>query len=181
MPSKPMPSPTCAASSPRRCSAFPAPASLLGDFLPWLEAGERRYDLVVASGVLYHSADPARLLEQICGRADAIYLWTHYFDEGAMPKGDPRRRPFSGKVVERFSAGVALRLHERSYRKAWRDPKFCGGAHDRHFWLERDGILAVLASSGFGHVVVSDDQPDHHFGPSFSVYARRGEPPSAAC
>ena len=153
---------------------------LLGDFLPWLEAGERCYDLVVASGVLYHSARPARLLELICGRADAVFLWTHYFDEGAMPKGDPRRKPFTGRVEEHRCGGVTLRLHERTYRKAWRDPKFCGGTHDRHFWLERDGILAVLASLGFGHVVVADDQRDHHYGPSFSLYASR-EPPPATC
>lgn len=153
---------------------------LLGDFLPWLEAGERRYDLVVASGVLYHSAQPARLLELICARADAIFLWTHYFDGRAMPKGDPRRKPFSGRIAEHRCAGVTLRLHERTYRKAWRDPKFCGGTHDRHFWLERDGVLAVLASSGFSHVVVADDQCDHHYGPSFSLYASR-EPPLMTC
>ena len=146
---------------------------LLGDFMPWLEAEGPGYDLIVASGVLYHSPDPVRLLELMGRRAGSLMLWTHYFDEAAMPKGDPRRRPFSGKVELREGAGVTLRLHERSYRKAWRNAKFCGGTHDRHFWLERHGIMAMLGASGFSRIVVADDQPDHHYGPSLSIFASR--------
>ena len=144
---------------------------LLGDFMPWLESCETRYDLVVASGVLYHSADPARLLDLVTRRADAIYLWTHYFDEVAMPQGDVRRGPFSGKIETETCRGVTMRLHERSYRKAWRDPKFCGGTHDRHFWLERDGILGLLRAAGFANITIADEKPDHGGGPSFSLFA----------
>ena len=94
----------------------------LGDFMKWLEAAPARYDLVVASGVLYHSHDPVRLLELICEKADAVFLWTHYFDEDEMPRGDLRRTPFSEQVEIRDCRGIAVRLHERSYYRAWRDP-----------------------------------------------------------
>ena len=144
---------------------------LLGDFMAWLETADTRYDLVVASGVLYHSSDPVRLLELIGRRAAAVYLWTHYFDDAAMPAGDPRREPFSGTIATRECNGVTLRLHERSYRRAWRNPKFCGGTQDQHFWLERDDILALLAASGFQRFEIADDQPDHVQGPSLSIFA----------
>ena len=144
---------------------------LLGDFTSWLEAVDTRYDLVVASGVLYHSSDPVRLLELIGRRAAAVYLWTHYFDDAAMPAGDSRRGSFSGAVETRECNGVTLRVHERSYCKAWRNPKFCGGTQDQHFWLERDGILALLAASGFQRFEIADDQPDHVNGPSLSIFA----------
>jgi hypothetical protein len=57
----------------------------LGDFSRWLEQSDRRYDFVVASGVLYHMDDPIRLLELMAARTDAFYLWTHYVSDEAMP------------------------------------------------------------------------------------------------
>lgn len=46
----------------------------LGNFEPWLETVERRFDLIVASGVLYHMANPIRLLELLSLRANSVYL-----------------------------------------------------------------------------------------------------------
>ena len=145
----------------------------LGDFLKWLERTEKRYDLILASGVLYHSHDPIHLLEMIASKSDSVFLWTHYFDDKAMPKGDLRRVPFSEEVEIRRSHGVDVRLHERSYYKAWRDPAFCGGIQDRHFWIDRSDIMDLLKAFGFDRIEIADDQPDHINGPSFSVFAER--------
>jgi hypothetical protein len=151
----------------------------LGDFMKWLEFRATRYDLIVASGVLYHSHDPVKLLELIGERADAIFLWTHYFDDAAMPRGDLRRVPFSEQVEVRECRGVKVRLHERSYYKAWRDPAFCGGLQDRHFWVDREDMLKLLGALGFDRLTVTDEELDHKNGPAFSVLAERS-PPSAA-
>ena len=145
----------------------------LGDFNKWLEATDKRYQLILASGVLYHSHDPIHLLELIASKADSVYLWTHYFDDTAMPKGDLRRTPFSEKVEVRHSHGIDVRLHERSYYKAWRDPAFCGGIQDRHFWIDRSDILQLLNAFGFDRIEIEHDLPTHENGPSFSVFAQR--------
>ena len=147
----------------------------LGDFLVGLEATDKRYDLVVASGVLYHSQDPVRLLELIAGKADALYLWTHYFDEQAMPKEDLRRLPFSETSETRVSHGVTVRLYERSYQRAWRDLSFCGGMHNKHYWMERTDLLSLLGALGFERLSISHEEPHHQNGPSFSVFAERLE------
>ena len=152
----------------------------LGDFMKWLEHEDKKYDLVVASGVLYHSHDPVRLLELICERADSFYLWTHYFDEVAMPRGDLRRVPFSERVETKECRGVNVRLHERSYYKAWRDPAFCGGIQDRHFWIDRQDILDLITAFGFEHVRIADEEPAHLNGPSFSVFGTRRPPAPVA-
>ncbi len=152
----------------------------LGDFMQWLEATDKRYDLIVASGVLYHSHDPVRLLELMAAKADALFLWTHYFDEEAMPAGDLRRGAFSGSVETRACQGVDVRLHERSYYKAWRDPRFCGGLQDRHFWIDRADILGLLAALGFDRVIVGVDEPAHEGGPCFSLFAERSPPVAEA-
>jgi hypothetical protein len=48
----------------------------LGDFVQWLEQTDTTYDLIVASGVLYHMREPLRLLQAMAKRTRTIYLWT---------------------------------------------------------------------------------------------------------
>lgn len=151
----------------------------LGDFLKWLEQSDKHYDLIVASGVLYHSHDPVRLLELIARKSDAFFLWTHYFDDAAMPQGDPRRTPFSEAIEHKDASGVRMRLHERSYYKAWEDQSFCGGLQDRHFWIDRGDILGFIKADGFDRIEIADEQPAHVNGPSFSIFAEKTAVPAS--
>jgi hypothetical protein len=147
----------------------------LGDFAKWLEKTDRRYDFIVASGVLYHMDDPIRLLELIAARTDAFYLWTHYVSD-AMPVGDPRRAPLVGSAEIQERLGVAARLYKRSYYGAWKNKSFCGGIHDLHRWIEKDDIIAVIRALGFDDIRIAHDEPKHQYGPAFSVFARRNRP-----
>lgn len=146
---------------------------LLGDFHKWLEAGPEQYDLIVASGVLYHMVDPVHLLELMAQRSDALYLWTHYYGEIELPEGDTRRLAFSGKVPTRPFRGLDVNLHKRSYHGAWRDKAFCGGMYDEHSWMEKDQIVAVLKLLGFDDVRTAQDNWANPHGPCISIFARR--------
>jgi hypothetical protein len=148
----------------------------LGNFMPFLEETTDRFDFVVASGVLYHMADPVRLLALLAERTDAVYLWTHYASEEAMPPGDPRRLAIVGDVKIVESHGVEVRTYQRSYWGAWKSKAFCGGPHDLHCWIDRDDMLRLLRAVGFDDIRTEHDQPDHQNGPSFSVFARRSAP-----
>lgn len=145
----------------------------LGDFIEWLQHPPVRYDLIVASGVLYHMEDPVRLLELLAANCDAFYLWTHYASDEAMPPRDPRRSAFLGSVETRECHGIKVRFYKRSYHGAWRSKAFCGGMHDLHRWVEKNDILAIVEALGFADIRVAHDEPCHPNGPSFSVFARR--------
>lgn len=145
----------------------------LGDFQTWLERHTERYDLIVASGVLYHMKEPTKLLELMAARTDAFFLWTHYMSEDAMPPSDPRRGAFDGEVLTVESVGVPVRHYRRSYLGAWKQKSFCGGMLDLHHWLDRDDILLVIRALGFEDIRVAHDDPNHENGPAFSVFARR--------
>jgi len=145
----------------------------LGDFVEWLDHRRESYDLIIASGVLYHMQNPVRLLELIAKNTNALYLWTHYVDDIAMPAGDPRRQAIVGPAETQECHGIKVRVHKRSYHGAWRDKAFCGGMHDLHCWMEKDDILAILEAVGFSDIRIAHDQPDHPNGPSFSVFARQ--------
>jgi len=146
---------------------------LLGDIQSWLGEGAEVYDLAVASGVLYHMADPAGFLQKISAKARALYIWTHYFDDVAMPSQDIRRHPFSGKVEIKTVSDIDVRYYERSYNHANSHPSFCGGMKDRHFWLHREDILLLLGRLGYDEILIQADEPDHPGGPCFSLLARR--------
>jgi hypothetical protein len=146
---------------------------MLGDFEKWLETSSERYDLIVASGVLYHMADPVRLIELMSQRSDALYFWTHFFDASEMPEGDGRRLAFSGDITSRPFKDLDIRLHKRSYHGAWKDKSFCGGIYDEHFWLEKEQIFALLRSVGYQDIRVAHESIANPNGPSLSIFARR--------
>jgi hypothetical protein len=134
---------------------------LLGDFIPWLEQSQKRYDLIVASGVLYHMREPLRLLKALSQRTNSLYLWTTFIaGEDVRPS-----------TLVTFN-DVQVRLYRHAYGR--RDYKFCGGPIDHSNWMHRDDILAVLRSLGFANLLVTHEEiiASHQL-PTFSVFAER--------
>lgn len=145
----------------------------LGDIQHWLVNTDKSYDLALASGVLYHMADPVEFLQQLAARSRAIFLWTHFYYEPAMPDGDPRRTPFTGAVKQREFEGSTIRYYERRYHQANTNASFCGGSRDIHNWMHRDDILDLLRQLGFANITIRSEELDHPGGPCFTLLARR--------
>lgn len=145
----------------------------LGDIQHWLRNCDGRYDFALASGVLYHMPDPGEFLSLLASKVDAVFIWTHYFDDDEMPITDVRRNPFSGRVETRNISGMEIRYFERSYQNAEEDASFCGGMKDRHYWLQKDEIIGLLKHLGYSSVIIQDCDSHHPGGPCFSLLARR--------
>ncbi|MBN8950877.1 MULTISPECIES: SAM-dependent methyltransferase [unclassified Rhizobium] len=146
---------------------------MLGDIQAWLTEREDVYDFTLASGVLYHMAEPGEFLRLLSKRSNAVFIWTHFVLEDAMPEGDVRWLPFSGKVETRLIDDIPVRYYERSYHHANANASFCGGMKDRHFWMHRDDILLLLRAFGFDDITIRDENLSHPGGPSFSLLARK--------
>lgn len=78
---------------------------MLGDFTKYLKQCERRSDLLLMCGVLYHQTNPLELIELCCHHADRMVIVSHYFDYEKVltaakvggPSGPSRTaRPASG-------------------------------------------------------------------------------------
>lgn len=144
---------------------------LMGNFIPWLEQATNRFDLVMASGVLYHMVDPLRFLELVSARAERLFMWTHVADERAMPPADPR---YSFTAQETVTwRGRAIVLHRWNYKGAEKTATFCGGIYEGPSWLSREDLLAALSILGWSRVQIAFDAPDHPNGPSLCVLAQR--------
>jgi hypothetical protein len=144
---------------------------LRGDFVAYLRQGVPRYDLVLASGVLYHMADPVELLDLLAATADRLAIWTHYYDEDVLSEHATTRnfRPAEEIVHD----GRTYRLHPRMYLEMTQAVSFGGGLRPYARWMEREDILDRLRQLGFTDLDISHEQLDHMNGPSFFVLARR--------
>lgn len=145
----------------------------LGDFGEWLENTDKVYDLIVASGVLYHMKNPIRLLELLTKRSNALFIWTHYVDDEQMPIGDPRRGALQKEPVVEQLNNAPIRLYPRSYYAAQQSEFFCGGPEDQHYWIEKNDLLSALKLLGFNSIKINYEEPEHPNGPCFCVLAER--------
>lgn len=150
---------------------------LLGDFGAFLATDQSRFDLIFASGVLYHLADPAQVLLHMASRADRLFLWSHFYDAEAVAAHPKLSRDFAkGPAAAKVSrGGVEATYHYRVYGPGALTrlmPGFCGGMTTTTVWLTLPDIEAIVRSQGL-EVCGLEVQRDHPHGPAFQLAARR--------
>lgn len=146
---------------------------LCGNFVEFLHETEEKFDLCVASGVLYHMRNPAELLSLMTRAADRVLIWTHYYDEKAV-QAHPDVASKFGAGFEYTFGGFKHTLHPYSYgATAPSENFFCDGSTDYGYWMERDDILEFLTRLGFTKQRIGFEAREHPNGPSFAIFAER--------
>ena len=145
---------------------------LCGDFRKFLPAYADGFDVVFASGVLYHMTEPVQLLSDIARTAPQLYLWTHYYDAKITAKNRSVQEHF-GSVESREVGGFRYEQVRYEYLASLEWTGFCGGSAPQSAWLSRETILAALSHFGFRHVSIEFEAPDHPNGPSFALVASK--------
>lgn len=146
---------------------------LFGDFDGFLERTAERFDLVWASGVLYHSSDPLRLLARIARVTDVVFLHTHYYAPAIAASSAHAYSFFEPSRNRRERVdGREVTLHCKAYGQLKRGG-FSGGAAEYSYWLERDDLFAALGAHGFADIQVGADDPGNPNGPALFCLARR--------
>ena len=141
----------------------------LGDFVPFLNETEKRFDAVVVSGVLYHMTDPISVLSKIARVSDNLFFWTHYLIEEFGAKNSQ-----IFEIPHSFDLGSFTGIGaKRYYRQSLEWRGFCGGSEPFAVWLTKDTILNHLKSLGFTKIKIHVDAVDHPNGPAMSFSAQR--------
>lgn len=145
---------------------------LFGDFMKHFDANPPRVDAVIASGVLYHMADPVGLIARIAKNADRVYIWTHYYDEARVKN----LRDLAKQFVSHASAesnGFKYTAHRREYVPALNIGRFYGGTENFSLWLTLDDLKGALVHADLKNIQMHFDDPAHAHGPCVSLLASR--------
>ena len=148
-----------------------------GDFRAHFEQSNERYDVLIASGVLYHMLDPLKLLKQMAQASDKLFIWTHYYDAKIINSNPDLSYKF--KSIESFDRdGATYQAAEQFYKASLAWNGFCGGSAPNSRWLTRDSILNYLKAQGFSKIDISAEILNHQNGPSFALCAQREQVPN---
>lgn len=149
---------------------------LCGDFLKYFHSNQQRFDLIWASGVLYHSESPWELLNQIAEHTDRVFIWTHYYEDGLA----------SGPWAPHFSSenNIQQVWHGETYDLFWRTYllhhyadglplHYEGGQFAHSYWVRKEDIVRFLHDRGFSRIDVKEDGAFSDM-PYMSFLAQRG-------
>jgi Protein of unknown function (DUF1698) len=136
---------------------------LYGDLVEYLRQTQDSFDVCVASGVLYHMADPTEMLRLAARVSNRLFLWTHYYD-AALVRANPQ-------AAAHFPSDEGP-----PFRYVYDDrntPQFAGGSERHSNWLDRTTIVNLLRELGFDRLEFAFEQPDHPNGPALAALAAR--------
>lgn len=139
---------------------------LLGDFIEYMRTTSERFDMVLASGVLYHMADPVEVVHLVSRVADRAYFWTHYYDERVRETVSAPH--FSGPHAQ-WHGDFVCRGLRYEYNLDSRHAKYAGGLASHAHWLPREDLMRVLAHAGFTRVQIGFDDAQHVHGPALAL------------
>lgn len=151
---------------------------LHGDF-EVLEDSNKHYDLIMASGVLYHSKNPSSLICKMSKLADKIFIWTHYFEPDLdLWNPDLKNKLESKKwdlenISEEEVNGVKVRTVTQHYGETLGWSGFCGGTDTYSSWIYKEDLIALLRSLGYTSIKISFDDLKHPHGPAFCLLCER--------
>lgn len=144
---------------------------LLGDFVSYLRAG-KRYDLVLACGVLYHLVNPVEAIALMSKATDQLYIWTQYYDD-AIVKARPLLAHHFQSSVPSECEGFRHTLHRQVYQTRLGNAAFMGGSESYSHWLSRADLLGALNFFGFNNIEIQFDDQAAASGPNISLFAKR--------
>jgi hypothetical protein len=137
---------------------------LFGDFLQYLAQCKKTFDLIFASGVLYHMEDPLNLLHLIAQHTDRVFLWTLYMSETAASLTPVFKNP----VLE----GYSCRYFRYDYNNE-NSGRIYSGNDSYCCRMTRDDILGALRAFGFSQIRIMKDEEEADSGPNLAVVAFR--------
>ena len=143
-----------------------------GDFRNFFAENSDHYDILIASGVLYHMLDPLLLIKQMSQVSDHLLIWTHYYDASVINARSDLRPKF-GRLRDVEKDSARYQWVDYSYDSALSWKGFCGGSAPTSRWLTRESIVNYIRANGYNRIDISFEAKDHPNGPSFAVCAQR--------
>ncbi|MCR8641193.1 class I SAM-dependent methyltransferase [Paenibacillus sp. N1-5-1-14] len=145
---------------------------MCGDFIEYLRKTTETFDIIIASGVLYHMTNPLELLILMKQRCKKAYIWTHYYDEAHMHLHAPHALKNYSAAIPIAYEDYTFNYYRHSYNEALNMNIFLGGHEVYSHWMSRIDILSALYKTGFYNIRTNFEYPNRPNGlPSFAIVA----------
>lgn len=137
---------------------------LLGNAVEFMKQTPEQFDILFASGFLYHQAEPDKALAAMSRVSDQIFVQTHYFDAAAIATSYLSGHFDPGRQVN------GLTYYPMRYRNRFA-PDYLGGVAEATNWIGKDDLLRTIRNLGFKVEIVNDEITPN--GPSLWFVATR--------
>lgn len=145
---------------------------LLGDAMEFMQHNNNKYDLCMASGILYHSTHPAKFIELCTKMSNKIFMWTHIYDSALMSNYPALNGKFSKQHQMEYE-GLPFTAWQFEYLTSLEWSGFCGGSAPYSLWIEKQTIFQVLKMNGFEKIKIFFEDPTHPLGPNICFIAEK--------
>ena len=146
---------------------------LYGDVPGFLSASDEPFDVVWASGILYHQANPVDFLEAVASRGRYVFLHTHFYDAVTVSQsGIQTRFNVAGDEIVEWR-GRSMHLHRYEYETDTSQGAFAGGPRSYAMWMEKEDIEFMLREMGFSRIEFGVVDYDNPAGPGMFLLAAR--------
>jgi hypothetical protein len=108
------------------------------------------FDVISASGVLYHQLNPARLIFDLAYITDTVFVWSHVASERGPNGGEINVDATGGQEVGNFYDG---KINEYGRNKT---KSYCAGLNEKAVWLYPDEMIRCFRNAGFKNIVVKE-------------------------
>lgn len=99
-----------------------------------------KFDFVLAAGVLYHQANPARLIFDLAKLTDQVLVWSQVADETHPNAGEATIETGGRTYRGRINDYLGARHSEKGY---------CGGLDSQAFWMYPEEMRRAFMDAGF--------------------------------
>lgn len=127
---------------------------LFADFCKYIQnyKGEK-FDIVWASGVLYHQRNPAQLIYELSKITDTVVVWSQVANKTLNSPSNVQGTVMGGgnHYNGKINNYNGTRLTSEYY---------CGGLHNEAFWMYPDEMLRCFKDAGFTFITQKDILPN---------------------
>jgi SAM-dependent methyltransferase len=131
---------------------------LFGDVYAVMSSLVFKFDLCLASGILYHVDNPVSLLYRISQLSKKLFVLTHYatndYPPGPTVKIKCNNKIYHGKYFQEDTANIV------------------GSLEEQVFWLYEEDLLKAVKDAGFRFVEVIHKEMHKH-GPALTFWATK--------
>jgi phospholipid N-methyltransferase len=127
---------------------------IFGDFCNYVSNYKgRRFDFVLASGVLYHQINPAQLIYDLARITDKVAVWSQVADEIHPCKEEGSIEVYEEKYFGKIMYWGDLRLRSEEY---------CASLGEKAFWMYAEEMKRCFLDAGFHSVTAKTIEPTPH-------------------